>query len=59
MEDQVNIRFPGKTIGEFFIEIVKVVIISLAIIIPVRYFLIQPFMLKVLPWNPVFMIMNI
>lgn len=32
-----------RAFGEFFVEIIKVVIISLAIIIPVRYFLIQPF----------------
>lgn len=43
-----------KTIGEFFIEIVKVVVISLAIIIPVRYFLIQPFYVKGASMEPSF-----
>lgn len=43
-----------QTIGEFFIEIVKVVIISLAIIIPVRYFLIQPFYVKGASMEPSF-----
>jgi len=32
--------------GEFLLEIVKIVLISLAIIVPVRYFLIQPFYVK-------------
>jgi len=43
-----------KTIGEFFLEIIKVVIISLAIIVPVRYFLIQPFYVKGASMEPSF-----
>src|SRR4030042_4602587 len=43
-----------KTVGEFVIEIIKVVIISLAIIIPVRYFLIQPFYVKGASMEPNF-----
>ena len=43
-----------KTIGEFVIEIIKVVIISLAIIIPVPYFLIQPFYVKGASMEPNF-----
>lgn len=43
-----------KTVGEFFIEIVKVIVISLAIIIPVRYFLIQPFYVKGASMEPNF-----
>jgi len=43
-----------KTVSEFFVEIVKVVIISLAIIIPVRYFLIQPFYVKGASMEPSF-----
>lgn len=43
-----------KTFGEFIIEIIKVVIISLAIIIPVRYFLIQPFYVKGASMEPNF-----
>ena len=44
----------GKTLAEFFVEIIKVVIISLAIIIPVRYFLIQPFYVKGASMEPSF-----
>lgn len=33
-------------LGVFFIEVLKIAVISLAIIIPVRYFLIQPFVVK-------------
>ncbi len=43
-----------RTLGEFILEIVKVVIISLAIIIPVRYFLIQPFYVKGASMEPSF-----
>ena len=43
-----------RTIGEFLVEIIKVVIISLAIIIPVRYFLIQPFYVKGASMEPAF-----
>ena len=43
-----------RTLGEFFVEIIKVVIISLAIIIPVRYFLIQPFYVKGASMEPSF-----
>jgi len=43
-----------KTTGEFLLEIVKVVIISLAIIIPIRYFLIQPFYVKGASMEPNF-----
>lgn len=35
-----------RAAGEFILEIVKIVLISLAIIVPVRYFLIQPFYVK-------------
>lgn len=38
----------------FFLEVVKVIIISLAIIIPVRYFLIQPFYVKGASMEPNF-----
>ena len=43
-----------KTTWEFIVEIVKVVVISLAIIIPIRYFLIQPFYLKGASMEPNF-----
>lgn len=35
-----------KTVGAFFLELIKIVVISLAIIIPVRYYLIQPFIVR-------------
>jgi signal peptidase I len=49
-----NYESLGHTIGEFIVEIIKVVIISLAIIIPVRYFLIQPFYVKGASMEPNF-----
>jgi len=36
----------SESFGSFLLEVAKVVIISLAIIIPIRYFLIQPFYVK-------------
>ncbi len=44
----------GKQILVFFWEIFKVVVISLAIIIPVRYFLIKPFYVKGASMEPNF-----
>jgi len=41
-------------LGVFFIEVLKIAIISLAIIIPVRYFLIQPFVVKGSSMEPSF-----
>lgn len=43
-----------KRIGSFFGELLHVVLISLAIIIPVRYFLIQPFYVKGASMEPNF-----
>ena len=43
-----------KYITEYVLEFVKVVVISLAIIIPVRYFLIQPFYVKGASMEPNF-----
>lgn len=40
--------------GRFFIELVEVVVISLAIILPIRYFLIQPFYVKGASMEPTF-----
>lgn len=36
----------GKSLKDFFTELVKIVIISLAIVLPIRYLLIQPFYVK-------------
>lgn len=44
-----------RSTKEFIIEIVKVVLVSLAIIIPIRYFLIQPFYVKGASMEPNFM----
>ena len=43
-----------KDIFSFFFELVKIVVISLVIIIPVRYFLIQPFYVKGASMEPNF-----
>ncbi|MBI3114914.1 MAG: signal peptidase I [Candidatus Kerfeldbacteria bacterium] len=47
---------PGfsKTFLSFLTEIVKVVLISVAIIVPVRYFLVQPFYVKGASMEPTF-----
>ncbi|OGF30713.1 signal peptidase I [Candidatus Falkowbacteria bacterium RIFOXYA2_FULL_35_8] len=45
---------PGKKVAYFFWDLVKVVCIALAIIIPVRYFLIQPFYVKGASMEPSF-----
>lgn len=44
----------GGGVGSFFVELVKVVVISLAIVLPVRYFLIQPFYVKGASMEPSF-----
>jgi len=46
-----------KTIRSFFLfvwEVIKIVIISLAIVLPIRYFLIQPFFVKGMSMEPNF-----
>ncbi len=55
-EQQNNKEETGilKGIGIFIWEITKIVIISLAIIIPVRYFLIQPFFVRGASMEPNF-----
>jgi signal peptidase I len=44
----------GGAVKEFILEFIKIVIISLAIVIPVRYFLIQPFYVKGASMEPNF-----
>lgn len=44
----------GSSAGSFLIEVAKVIIIALAIIIPVRYFLMQPFYVKGASMEPNF-----
>ncbi len=60
-EQLENINLPNdkepsmsRQIFEFFVELIKVILISLAIIIPVRYFLIQPFYVKGASMEPNF-----
>lgn len=43
-----------RSVAEFVLELIKIIIISLAIIIPVRYFLIQPFYVKGASMEPNF-----
>lgn len=45
---------PDSTIKDFFIELLQVVIVALAIIIPVRYFFIKPFYVKGASMEPTF-----
>ncbi len=50
-------RIFGATLGAvvmFFLEVVQIVIIAAAIIIPVRYFLVQPFIVKGASMEPNF-----
>ena len=42
------------SVGRFAIELVEIVVISLAIILPIRYFLIQPFYVKGASMEPTF-----
>lgn len=43
-----------KAVGRFFWELVKVFLISMAIIIPIRYFLVQPFFVRGASMEPNF-----
>lgn len=43
-----------KDVIDFFVEIIKVVIISAAIVVPIRYFLIQPFYVSGASMQPQF-----
>jgi len=44
----------GSIVKEFVLEFIKILIISLAIVIPIRYFLIQPFYVKGASMEPNF-----
>lgn len=44
----------AKSTGQFILELLKIVIISLAIIVPIRVFLIQPFYVKGASMEPTF-----
>ncbi len=43
-----------SAVGRFILELVEIVVISLAIILPIRYFLIQPFYVKGASMEPTF-----
>lgn len=45
---------PLATIGSFFWELVKIFLIAIAIIVPVRYFLVQPFFVRGASMEPNF-----
>ncbi len=50
-------RLLGPTLGAvatFFVEIVQIALLALAIILPVRYFLVQPFIVKGVSMEPNF-----
>lgn len=43
--DQTN-QSPASAFGKFFLEMLQIAAIAVAIILPVRYFLVQPFIVK-------------
>lgn len=56
IEDKLYTRFGpvGGAVASFLLEVVQIVLISSAIIIPIRYFLIQPFYVKGASMEPNF-----
>ena len=44
----------GASVALFFVEVIQIILISCAIIIPIRYFLIQPFYVKGASMEPNF-----
>lgn len=56
VEEQLYERFGpvGGAVASFLLEVVQIVLISSAIIIPIRYFLIQPFYVKGASMEPNF-----
>ncbi len=56
IEDKLYARFGpvGGAVASFLLEVVQIVLISSAIIIPIRYFLIQPFYVKGASMEPNF-----
>lgn len=53
-EEESVLARSAKKFGLFIFEAVKVIIISLAIIVPIRYFLVQPFIVKGASMEPNF-----
>ena len=52
-QQQVNLT-PNRRAKEFILEILRIVIISVAIIVPIRYYLVQPFYVKGASMEPNF-----
>lgn len=53
-ENELNKEINKQRIKEFILEIIRIVFISVAIIVPVRYYLIQPFYVKGASMEPNF-----
>lgn len=53
METEMT-RSPLKAAGSFFWELIKVFLIAVAIIVPIRYFLVQPFFVRGASMEPNF-----
>lgn len=45
---------PWRTVGQFFWELVKAFLIAVIVIVPIRYFLIQPFFVRGASMEPTF-----
>ena len=53
--ESFSVRKTIREAGEFVFELAKVVLISLAIILPIRYYLVQPFYVKGASMEPTFL----
>lgn len=53
-EEENAVLHGAKKLGLFIFEMVKVILISLAIILPIRYFLVQPFIVQGASMEPNF-----
>jgi len=53
-QPEIQHKSAAKQVGEFLLEITRIILISLAIIIPIRYYLIQPFYVKGASMEPNF-----
>ncbi|MDO8463155.1 MAG: signal peptidase I [bacterium] len=52
--DEPAMRHRLRSFGAYLLEVIRVVVIALAIIIPIRYFLVQPFYVKGASMEPNF-----
>lgn len=53
-EGQEVARSIGQSVGHFFWELIKAFLIAMAIIVPIRYFLVQPFFVRGASMEPNF-----